>query len=339
MSLFSSKNHAQIAEFWVILIASLLGVVLTVLRFIATSRSQRRRGYEDWFALAALTGFILFAISSLLGLTVGDGEDITLLAVQNPRAFATSRKWIFVGLYGYFLNYLFTKLSVLALYQRVFGVDKNYLRWIYSLAVFEILWVIAISILQGLQCQPVHKFWQPEVDGHCISEGALIVVLEIPNSISDFAMVGLILVMIRPLHINPADKLKLRILFSLGGVVGILGFIKIGVTYSTNSIYSFNKIGVISFVQALLSTFCCCAPTYATLVPRSNIFAKLSSRLNSYKLWTRRSSNTPTEQTLSTSKSAHHVNVDLAHDTHGWVALDDWNPQAHTWSDAAHHTQ
>lgn len=75
-----------------------------------------------------------------------------------------------------------------------------------------------MCILQGVQCRPVSKFWQPDAAGECISEGVMIVYSETPNTVTDFAMVALAMFMLRPLQMNTATKWKLGFVFGLGGL-------------------------------------------------------------------------------------------------------------------------
>ncbi|KAI0379565.1 hypothetical protein F5Y04DRAFT_259372 [Hypomontagnella monticulosa] len=273
------ENKLQWAEFWIIILALVLAIVFTALRFAATRRGKRSLGLEDWMALAALAFFTMFSASCLLALLPCNGKDVYVLAAQDPEAFGTSRLWTLVSLFAFFCSYLTTKLSVLALYYRLFGVVKVYARWIYSLAVFEMVWFIIMCILQGCQCQPINRFWQPETAGKCINEGVIIVFSEVPNSTHDFAMMILAMFMLRPLQIDEITKWRLRILFGLGGLVGLLGIVKICISYSEDTIYPFAKFGILSFIQSFLAMFCCCAPVFHHILPGHGVLNRISSSL------------------------------------------------------------
>lgn len=113
---------------------------------------------------------------------------------------------------------LFSKLSIIALYFRIFGVCTVYARWIYFLTFIHISWAIVMLILQAVPCNPIEKYWRPLMPGWCFSQSVLVIPQEVINSIVDFAMVILALFMIRSLHISRGTKWKLGGLFGLGAL-------------------------------------------------------------------------------------------------------------------------
>ena len=116
------------------------------------------------------------------------------------------------------LDQTLAKFSICALYYRIFSINRTYRRWIYVLAALQALVYIALVLIQSFQCRPVNKFWQWWAEGECFPFTTILVALEPPNSLIDFALVILALVMIRSLHVKPSAKLKLRILFGLGSL-------------------------------------------------------------------------------------------------------------------------
>lgn len=90
--------------------------------------------------------------------------------------------------------------------------------WIYSLAAAQILCYIGLIIMQTLQCRPVNKFWQFWVEGECFPFSWILLVLEIPNSLIDFALVALAMVMIKGIQLRTGSMWKLRFLFGLGSL-------------------------------------------------------------------------------------------------------------------------
>jgi hypothetical protein len=122
------------------------------------------------------------------------------------------------GVYFYFGHSLSSKLSVLALYRRIFGVNRTYTIWIYLLGGIQSALFVIFCILQGLQCRPFNRYFDFSIPGTCTDEGMVILSGEIPNSLVDFGMIILAMFMIRPLHLSTAMKWRLRILFGLGAL-------------------------------------------------------------------------------------------------------------------------
>lgn len=112
----------------------------------------------------------------------------------------------------------FAKASILFLYHRLFGVNPTYTLWIRIIAVVQMLYFATTVITSVLICRPVSKYWSPEMPtGHCINIAAFLTGVETTNSGVDFAMMFLAIMMIRPLRISTMDKVKLSLIFMMGG--------------------------------------------------------------------------------------------------------------------------
>lgn len=112
----------------------------------------------------------------------------------------------------------FAKLSIIALYYRIFGVNRTYVRWIYGILVIHSMWAIALIVLGLVPCLPLDKFWYSLTSGHCISESVAAIPEETINSSVDFALVILAIFMLRSLQISRKTKWKLGFLFGLGSM-------------------------------------------------------------------------------------------------------------------------
>lgn len=120
------------------------------------------------------------------------------------------------GLYMFFGHILFVKLAILALYRRIFGVNRSYLVSIYVLAAVQIVLVIIFCIFQALQCRPFGRYFDLRIQGTCSSEGVVVLGGGLPDSLVDFAAVVLAMWMIKSLQISTKIKWRLRILFGVG---------------------------------------------------------------------------------------------------------------------------
>lgn len=137
---------------------------------------------------------------------------------DSPAEYEAAFKMIFVADMVTLLDQTFSKLSVCALYLRIFGVMQHYRKWIYSLAAAQILCYCGLLIMQPLQCRPINKFWQFWVEGKCFPFSWILLAIEIPNSLIDFALVGLAMVMIKGIQLQTKSMWKLRFLFGLGSL-------------------------------------------------------------------------------------------------------------------------
>ena len=94
-------------------------------------------------------------------------------------------------------------------------------------------WFITFFFLVLFLCDPVSKWWdvmdtQP---GHCLDGNAFLVAEETINSTLDFATIILTVAVVRKLQTRQFIKTKLALIFTVGGLSGVIGFIKIGIVY------------------------------------------------------------------------------------------------------------
>ena len=116
----------------------------------------------------------------------------------------------------YSLAVAFPKLSVLALYLRIF-TEKPYRISTWELAAIISATAIAVSLTTVFQCSPVSYAWDKSIpDGICIDVNLFFVYCSIPNIITDVAILLLPIPMILKLHNNPSQKVGLSLVFLLG---------------------------------------------------------------------------------------------------------------------------
>ncbi|KAM3074220.1 hypothetical protein ACMFMF_006241 [Clarireedia jacksonii] len=301
------NNSTQLATFIGLIAFTPLGIFVTGLRFIATRRGARKLSYEDWLAVVATLFFIsqnvagiigkfkliydlllgLLILFWVIGVRITNGREVIDELFQSPSDFAHMRKASLIAIFSYFGHTISVKLSILAFYNRIFGVYRAYRRWIYVLAISQTIFFITICIFQGLQCRPLSKFWDYSMPGTCFDEGKIILVVELPNSLGDFAMVILAMIMIRNRQLPTSMKRRLRILFGLGVLVGIIGIVKIIITYSTDPVYAFGILSIWSSAQMFAGLLCCNLPIFYTMLPKNFLWSQQLSRMTSSTILSR----------------------------------------------------
>lgn len=122
------------------------------------------------------------------------------------------------------MNQTFAKMSLLALYLRIFSVSRPCRLWVYFIGFTQILWFLAMFFIRWFMCTPVYKVWTPTAPGTCINNQVLLVAGEAVNSVIDFAMVILALSLVRTLMLPTTTKWKLYILFAIGGLWVTCGY-------------------------------------------------------------------------------------------------------------------
>lgn len=174
------------------------------------------------------------------------------------------------------INQTAAKLSLLALYYRIFSVNRTFVYWVYGMAVTHICWFMAMFWIRWFMCTPVARVWDPSLPGHCIDSNLLLAVGEAINSVLDFAMIALAIWVVRSLKVSTKNRWKLSFLFAIGGVTGIIGFVKIGEAYGDVGSNILNAVW--NEVQMAVSIICCCAPIYRSILPEAPWLRTMWSR-------------------------------------------------------------
>ncbi|KAI1825751.1 hypothetical protein F4861DRAFT_164509 [Xylaria intraflava] len=271
------RRSDQWALFILVLILVPLTSIAIILRFVATRRAHRKLGLEDLLALLGFVFSVEYGVASIFALVIVNGRSVEEILATAPTDFAAQRKWVFAGLLGFYFQQSFTRLSITALYYRLFGTVRVYARWIIFWAVVQTAFLVFMVLFQIFQCIPVDKFWWQEKPGRCIDEGVFVITLDIPNALLDFALVAQSLVMVRPLQVASSVKWNLRFLFALGGLAGLVEIAKISITYkATDPIFAFSTLGLLAFVQQTVGIICCCAPVYRTLFSKNPFWRRVA---------------------------------------------------------------
>ncbi|KAI1115191.1 hypothetical protein F5Y14DRAFT_411434 [Nemania sp. NC0429] len=322
------RNEAHKAQFLVGIITAPFAILSVVLRFWAVRRAGVKYGAEDWLALTAL-----FLSISYFGVTTGDlifaHGDNSVDLLHSPKRLILLRQLVYVALWLYFWQQLFVKLSILALYYRLFKVHRACALCIYALVAYHVLLTIGASLFLAFQCYPLLKWFNPLAPGRCVSEGTFVAVTESINSFGDFLIVILAVTMVRWLQMPASTKRKLSFLFGLGILAGLIGFIKIGVSYSNDAVYVFSLIAVWSNVQELVCLFCCCAPVYKPILPPPGMWSRLASKVSFSSLRQTRVRSKRSQQSLG--------EMERLENGQGWVHREDGSSRGLVWSEQQGH--
>ena len=113
---------------------------------------------------------------------------------------------------------LFTKLSILLLYHRIFPSP----RW----SLFPVLTTLLVVLLIGfhtgtalvkiLECSPREKIFKPALPGHCVNIGVLMVVCDSFNMATDFVILALPVTAVWKFDLGWMEKVGIGLLFGLG---------------------------------------------------------------------------------------------------------------------------
>ncbi|PTU21599.1 hypothetical protein P175DRAFT_0508551 [Aspergillus ochraceoroseus IBT 24754] len=155
-----------------------------------------------------------------------------------------------------------TKLSVLALYYRLFPTQK--FRFIVTLtAGFVFLWLATMEFVLGFQCRPIQKFWNSEIPGKCFDLVAFSYFTNITNLATDIWIFVLPLPIILRLQISRPKKIGLSFLFSVGLATCAVSAVRLSVVVSQGSsdfTWAGVPLGILSVWEPLGGILCANLP-------------------------------------------------------------------------------
>ncbi|KAI1170213.1 hypothetical protein F4777DRAFT_595401 [Nemania sp. FL0916] len=268
-------NPQQGAAFTLALLFTPICILCTILRFLATKRAGRRYSWDDWFALLALLSFLPYVVYLFLILTAVHGRPVAVFSKTETDRWYEFRKigLVMSGIYG--IQQTFAKFSLLALYYRLFWVNRSFVRAVWVVAIIQTGWAIVVVFVHIFSCIPVEKSWKPMLPGLCINTKAFFALAELINSAIDFVVAGLAIWMLKSLQMRRLRQWRFGILFAIGAFSGIVGIIRTVNVLTITHIPFLDSIW--NLVQMATSIVCCCAPIYQSLVPEVGFIRSLRS--------------------------------------------------------------
>ncbi|KXX79393.1 hypothetical protein MMYC01_204076 [Madurella mycetomatis] len=275
---FNVFNESEHGTAFIVAVVSIpVSVLVVFVRVLSTIRTSRKIGMENWFALLALVTFLAYASIDLWILCTMNGRSVFQLGALPRETVIAIYKAGYVMNIQTPLNQTFAKLCLLALYHRLFSVSEGFVAWIYTVGGFQVAWCIAVVCVRLFLCTPIAATLNPFIKGRCLNSQILLAAGDSVNSAIDFVMVGMAVYMVIKLRVSRAAKMKMSVLFALGGFAGIIGIIKVGEAYGTIGTNVRNSSW--NMAQQATSIICCCAPIYKSLLSEFSIFNRLGSSL------------------------------------------------------------
>ncbi|KAF2865600.1 hypothetical protein BDV95DRAFT_250987 [Massariosphaeria phaeospora] len=263
-------------------------------RFWVRHRLRAKKGPDDWCALAAgiifwvnnvamwwgMCGQIIpFYLFDLLSGVINRYMGVDPLTMQ-PKQLEISLKMSFAGIFLMSTILTLCRLSVLFLYNRLFGIYPMFRKILIVYGVASLAWPITIWLGATFRCKPVKGSWDLTTNPQCaFSLETLFVSLESINAVLDVFLVIIPISKIKILQLPLREKIGLGIVFLMGGFVGLTSVFRIVFTYNPTK-----KGAVIDsmfwlWLQLATAIICACLPTLRTLLPTKTLFSPVSSTI------------------------------------------------------------
>ncbi|CAH0046823.1 unnamed protein product [Clonostachys solani] len=174
------------------------------------------------------------------------------------------------------------KLSILAFYWSLFGVEKKMKVAILSITTGCILWWIIFTFLAAFRCRPPTNAWKPSAPpGSCIPAPDIFLPLESTNLVLDILVLCIPVFTIGKLNLSTKKKVSVIGIFLVGVSVCVASVARIiGITKSDHAGMFFW-----SCMQLGLAIVCSCLPLLGALLKHKKKLSSYprSSEYNSFR--------------------------------------------------------
>ncbi|PNP50261.1 hypothetical protein THARTR1_08969 [Trichoderma harzianum] len=184
-------------------------------RLWASASAQSGFSFDDYLMLfATLVAMTVCVLGIVYGPPNGLGRHIEALSTHQVQMFL---KGDYIFSHFYDIAIAFTKLSILALYYRIF-ITRKFRLIVLGTACFVCVWVIVMEVTLGLGCRPI-KAWWGEAKGRCINKEAFTYFTNVTNMITDLWVFLMPIPVILGLQAAKEKRITLCLMFGVGMAV------------------------------------------------------------------------------------------------------------------------
>ncbi|KAF3915618.1 hypothetical protein ABW21_db0208306 [Orbilia brochopaga] len=219
-----TKHAEMFAWELVLLSAAVIAVVLRLYVRIRLVRHAWAIGWDDWGIAIALLFAIGLTTVQLNATQYGYGMHIWDVRHE---WFMPMRKMAFSAQILFIFCTTTTKISILYFYLRL-SVSPNFRLLVYLGAAFVFATGVSFIFVIVFQCMPISGYWDLTLpQSRCVDESAANIANAVLNSVSDLYVFLLPIKSMLGLRLPLRQRIGIVVLFSLGAVVCIAGWLRI----------------------------------------------------------------------------------------------------------------
>ena len=131
----------------------------------------------------------------------------------------------------------FTKLSILLLYIRVFGVTRWVRLTCYGCIAALTVQTVPIFFIVFFQCQPLEAIWNKYIEGRCLDVSSVAFAGGALSIFWDVILIALPIPEILRLRVSARKRLTLAIIFALASAASVTTIIRLRYVVLFNTTY------------------------------------------------------------------------------------------------------
>ncbi|KAL0929977.1 uncharacterized protein CTRU02_215186 [Colletotrichum truncatum] len=224
---------------------------------------------EDWMALIAWVLSLGYFAAGLLTGYFGGGFHIYELSKEQLKGF---KKGVYIITLTYSSASYFTKLALLFIIIRVFGVHKKTVIGTYTVVIFLTGYSIPILFLKGFICRPLAGFWDQTIITTCYNQQAIFIADTSISAVTDMAVLILPVPVAVTLRMSWNKRLRVIAMLSSGGIATAVSLIRlvlvIKMQNSQDESVDFIRGNLLGTAEVSTGLICACLPAINLLLIR-----------------------------------------------------------------------
>ncbi|KAI6348617.1 hypothetical protein MCOR25_010761 [Pyricularia grisea] len=210
---------------------NVLAVVSVGMRLLSRRLKRQRLWWDDYTIIFSLIWNLMVVSFAFAMYSNGMGLHADKVPMDNIVIMA---KWLVVAEIFYAWNLVWTKISLLLMYIRIF--QTNIIRRIsIGIGILVVCWGFTIMFIFIFICVPVEKLWYPQIPGHCINQVATWIANAVSTILTDMAILAIPFTQVWNLQLRRMDKIGLTFAFGLGF------FVVFASTYRTTVLFTYDE--------------------------------------------------------------------------------------------------
>ncbi|KAJ5775559.1 uncharacterized protein N7511_000570 [Penicillium nucicola] len=245
-----------------------LATWFVAVRMYTRIKLMRKVESNDWMVIIALVNSYVFMGLDIVEALSGMGTHIKDIP---PHILERQMKAFWLTIPFYNAAVLCAKASILMQYFRVFPTYRmRVVCWVMiSILAIYGTWAVTSAFLN---CIPVAKFWDPSIQGHCLSKTGLWFSNASMHIATDLAILIIPIPALMAVDLPRKQKFALMLMFGLGGFVCITSIVRLTslkkIADSTDPTYDNVAAAAWSAVECNTGIICACLPTLKPLLAR-----------------------------------------------------------------------
>ncbi|KAL8956134.1 MAG: hypothetical protein Q9183_006402 [Haloplaca sp. 2 TL-2023] len=227
---------------------------------------------DDYLAIAAMAVVFGNYICQILTLQQGLGKHVDMDSAAEQLGpfmrltFATEILYVWI--------HVFSKLSILRLYKRIFGtragINKTFVHTVYGVSVLVVLWGLSMIVTLTIQCKPLGAAWDPtKSHKRCLDLHPFFLSTNILNIALDIVIIALPMFPLWRIKVTVAKRVGLTFVFLLSAIATIMSCLRLHAVHSVvfdDPTWNLVPVAIWSTVESTVGVVCCCLPVLAPVV-------------------------------------------------------------------------